>query len=177
MTTHRGRTERRARGAAFALLLVAGALLTACGPGVPEVDDPLADASTGTVPLPGNVGPADCQPASPAASLPDGSSEIHGAAEGPHASLWAKLKDGTPVSPGAEVHIAWRIPGAAQLRLVALGPEGERVEPGLVAPTSAPGWERPGDAWTSTFSLPSEGCWRVNAQRGQIHGDIWIEVA
>ena len=177
MTRHQARTDGRARRATFALLLATGALLTACGPGVPEVDDPLADASTGTVSLPDNVGPADCQPASPVASLPDGASEIQGAAEGPHATLWAKLLDGTPVSLGADVRIVWRIPGASQLRLVALGPGGEQVEPTLVAPTSAPAWERPGDAWASTFRLPSAGCWRVNAQRGQIHGDIWFEVA
>ena len=168
--------DGRARRAMFALL-VFGAILTACGPGVPEVDDPLVDSSTGTVPLPDNVGSADCQPVSPTATLPDGASEIHGAAEGPHATLWAKLADGTPVAPGVDVHIIWRIPGSSQLRLVALGPGGEQVEPTLVAPTTAPAWERPGDAWTSTFLLPSTGCWRVNAQRGEVHGDIWFEVA
>lgn len=177
MIRHQARRDGRARRAGFALLLATGALLTACGPRVPEVDDPLADASTGTVPLPDNVGPADCQPASPAASLPDGAAEIQGAAEGPHATVWAKVQDGTPVSLGEDVRIIWRIPGASQLRLVALGPGGEQVEPTLVAPTSAPAWERPGDAWASTFRLPSAGCWRVNAQRGQVHGDIWFEVA
>jgi hypothetical protein len=176
MTSLRARTPGvRARRGALVLVVAVGPLLGACGPGVPEVDDPLAGASTGAVPLPANVGPTGCQPVSPEQRLPDGATEIQGAAEGPHASVWAKL--GTPVPRDAEFRIVWRVPGSSQLRLVALGPGGERVEPTLVAPTTAPGWTRPGDAWTSTVRLPSAGCWRINAQRGQIHGDIWFEVA
>jgi hypothetical protein len=165
-----------ARRATVVLLIGVVAPLTACGPGVPEAEDPLVGASTGTVPLPDNVGPADCQPVSPARTLSDGSSEIQGAADGPHATLWAKLEGGTPVPNGADVRIVWRVPGSSQLRLIALGPEDQQVEPTLVAPTSAPAWTRPGDAWTSTFRLASPGCWRVNAQRGRIHGDIWFQV-
>lgn len=176
MFNHRARTTgSRARRGVLALFVAAGPLLSACGPGVPEVDDPLAGASTGTVPLPANVGPTGCQPVSPVQRLPDGATEIQGAAEGPHASVWAKL--GTPIRQDVAFRVTWRVPGSSQLRLVALGPGGERVEPTEVAPTSAPGWARPGDAWTSTLSLPTPGCWRVNAQRGQIHGDIWFEVA
>jgi hypothetical protein len=89
--------------------------------------------------------------------------------------VWAKL--GTPIPRDTEFRIIWRVPGSSRLRLVALGPGGEQVEPTEVAPASAPGWTRPGDAWTSTLTLPSSGCWRVNAQRGQIHGDIWFMVA
>jgi hypothetical protein len=177
MTRHPARTGSRARRAGFALLLGVGALVTACGPGVPEVDDPLAGASTGTVPLPSNLGPADCRPASPTSPLPDGATEIQGAAEGPHATLWAKLEGRTPVPLGADVRIVWRMPGSSKLRLAAIGPGGEQVEPTLVAPTSAPAWDRPGDAWSSTLTLDVAGCWRINAQRGEYHGDIWFEVA
>ena len=177
MSRYPARSHGRARRAAFVLLATLLSLPVACSSDVPEGDDPLAGASTGTVPLPASVGPTDCQPVSPAHVLPDGGSEIEGAAEGAaQATLWAKLKDGTSARSGVEFRIVWRIPGSSQLRLTALGPGGDQVEPTLVAPTSAPGWTRPGDAWTSTFLLPSSGCWRVNAQRGQIHGDVWFEV-
>jgi hypothetical protein len=155
--------------------MLAWSMLGACGPGVPEADDPLVDASTGSVPLPDNVGPADCQPVSPADRLPEGATEIQGAAE-PRATLWARVDTGTPVPADVEAHFTWRIPGSSQLRLVALGPDGAQVEPTAVMPTSAPAWTRPGDAWTSTFRLPSAGCWRISAQRGQVHGDVWFEV-
>ena len=175
MSRHPARTSGScARRAALALLIVS-VPLSACGTGVPVVDDPLAGASTGAVPLPENVGPADCQPVSPARTLPDGAAEVQGAAEGPHATLWAKLETGTPVPVDADIRIVWRVPGSSQLRLTAVGPGGESVEPTLVGPTDAPAFARPGDAWTSTFRLPSAGCWRVNAQRGQVHGDIWFE--
>jgi hypothetical protein len=155
MSGHPARTAApRARRVGIGLLVAAG-VLAACGPGVPEVDDPLAGASTGTVPLPSNVGPADCNPSSPARTLPDGATEIEGAAEGPRATLWARLPGGAPPPVGTEFRVVWRIPGSSQLRLAA-------------------GWTRPGDAWTSTFVLPSAGCWRVNAQRGELHGDIWF---
>jgi hypothetical protein len=174
MSGHPARTAApRARRVGIGLLVAAG-VLAACGPGVPEVDDPLAGASTGTVPLPSNVGPADCSPPSPARTLPDGATEIEGAAEGPRATLWARLPGGTPPPVGTEFRVAWRIPGSSQLRLAAVGPDGEQMQPIVVAPTAAPGWTRPGDAWTSTFVLPSAGCWRLNAQRGELHGDIWF---
>ena len=172
-----GRTSTAARRTGLALVLAASALLAGCGPGVPEVDDPLAGASTGAVPVPDNVGPADCRPASPAHVLPDGADEVQGAAEGPHATLWAKISAGTPAPRDLDFRILWRVPGSTALRLIAIGPGDERVEPTDVAPTSAAGWVRPGDAWTSTLHLPTSGCWRVNAQRGQIHGDIWFQVA
>ena len=178
MSRHPARTVGScARRAAFALLVSLVALLTACDPGVPLSDDPLAGASTGIVPLPDNVGPADCRPVSPVHELPDGASEVEGAADGPRGSLLARIEAGTPAPRGVAFRIVWRVPGSSQLRLTALGPGGEQVEATLVAPTSAPGWLRPGDAWTSTFLLPSSGCWRVNALRGQFHGDIWFEVA
>src|SRR5262245_9220923 len=112
MTTLRARigTPRARRaGSALVSCLPAGALLAACGPGVPEVADPLAGASTGTVPLPDNVGPADCQPVSPSESLPNGDTEVRGAAAA-GASLWAKIDRSTPVPTGTQVHIIWRVP-------------------------------------------------------------------
>jgi hypothetical protein len=165
----------RRAGAVLVAALAACALLAACGPGVPEASDPLAGASTGTVPLPDNVGPADCQPVSPSHAMPDGAAEIQGAAAS-RVALWAKIDAGTPAPRGVAFRMIWRIPGASQLRLLAIGPDGEHVEPTLVMPVSAPAWTRPGDAWTSTFVLPSPGCWRVNAQRGEIHGDVWFQV-
>jgi hypothetical protein len=169
------RSDGRARRAPFVLLVLLLCLPVACGSDVPEREDPLAGASQGADPLPDNVGPSDCRPVSATRTLPDGAMEIEGAAEGDdQATLWARLPDGTAPS-GVEFRIVWRIPGSSQLRLTALGPDGEQVDPTQVAPTSAPGWIRPGDAWTSTFHLPSPGCWRVNAQRGRIHGDVWFK--
>ena len=168
------RSDGRGRRASFVLLVSLLLLPVACGSEVPESDDPLAGASQEAAPLPDNVGPADCRPVSPTRTLPDGALEIEGAAEGgAQATVWARLHDRAP--SGAAFRIVWRIPGSSQLRLTALGPDGEQVDPTQVAPTIAPGWTRPGDAWTSTFLLPSSGCWRVNAQRGRIHGDVWFE--
>jgi hypothetical protein len=166
-------------GAACALLAmvaVMAALLGACSSDVPRGSDLIVSASTGPPPLPPNVGPSGCHPASPADPLGGGSTEIHGAAsEG--ASVWAKVLASRPFPSGRDLAILWRMPGSSALRLVAVGPGGARVGPSKVVPTTAPSWDRPGDAWSSVLRFPAAGCWRISASRGQSYGDVWIQIA
>jgi hypothetical protein len=169
---------RRSPGAACALLatlVTAVALLGACSSDVPRAADPLVSAHVGPPPLPPNIGPSDCQPPSAADPLDGGSTEIHGAAS-VDASLWAKVAAARPFPSGQDLVFLWRMPGSSALHLVAVS-AGQRVQPTQIAPTTAPGWDRPGDAWTSRIRFPSAGCWRINASRGQAHGDVWVQVS
>jgi hypothetical protein len=178
MMKERERVDRPTGAACahLAVVVALAALLGACAPGVPRASDPLVSASTGPPPLPPNVGPSGCQPPSPVDPLDGGPIEVHGAASA-GASLWMKVVASRPLPADRDLAILWRIPGSSALHLVAVGPDGERVPASRVSPASAPAWDRPGDAWTSTLRFPSAGCWRINASRGQIHGDVWIEVA
>ena len=178
MMVEPGRVDRPSGAACalFGVLLVVTASVVACGSEVPLASDPLVSASLGPPPLPSNVGPSGCQPPSPADPLGGDSTEIHGAA-GAGASLWAKVVSPRPIPSGRDLAILWRIPGSSALQLVAVGPGGTRVHPTQVAPTTAPGWDRPGDALTSALLFPAAGCWRISATRGQVHGDVWLQVS
>ena len=170
--THRPPCLRRGcRALVPAALLI---VLSSCGSNVPKVQDPLAHASLGGVSLPPNVGPSDCSPAS-AATTSDGKIEIEGEASG-GGSLWALVFHDEPIPAAKDLRIVWRMNGASRLSLVALGPAGQLIEPTGVVPASGVDWRRPGDPWNSTFRFPAPGCWRISAQRGVGHGDVWIEV-
>jgi hypothetical protein len=176
--TEEPRRVDRGRGAVWAIVALsvsAVAVLGACTSEVPRASDPLVSATTGPSPLPPNVGPSDCHPPSSVAPLDGDTIEIHGAAS-PGASLWMRMVAPRPFPLDQDRTILWRMPGSAGLRLVAVGPDGALVRAADVAPTTAPSWDRPGDAWTSTLRFPTGGCWRINVSRGQAHGDVWLEI-
>jgi hypothetical protein len=137
----------------------------------PQASDPLDDASSRST-LPSNVGPADCDPPSPAREI-DLGLEVELATHS--GEIWALFEDDV-VRSGDDVTVWWRIPGKTALELVLVGTgerevavDGERPDPTL-------GWDRPGDQWVATFAFPQPGCWRISATRGTVHGDAWIRV-
>jgi hypothetical protein len=156
------------------LTVLVALVLTACANEGPTVDDPLNQASTVSgVSLPDNIGPSGCAPVSAATKAGGNQTEIHGSAT-PGDSLWALVDAITPVSVDHEVRIVWRMTGSVRLRLVAVGPGGVQVEPSSLFIAPGIGWSKPGDPWSSTFTFPAAGCWRVSAERGLAHGDVWF---
>lgn len=157
-------------------LLAVVAALSACTNQGPVTDDPLNGASTASgVSLPDNIGPSGCAPVSEASKIHGNETQIHGSAT-PGDSLWALVEGNTPVAPGHQVRIVWRMTGSVRLRLVAVGPGGVQVEPSTLFISPGISWTKPGDPWSSTFTFPAAGCWRVSAERGTAHGDVWFRV-
>lgn len=81
-----------------------------------------------------------------------------------------------PVPPDELAKIAVRMTGHGDLRLWAVGPEAERLEPEGVTPHTGSNWERPGDEWGSYWKFPSRGCWTVHAERREVSGTTKIMV-
>ena len=172
---------RRTRRPNHGLLAVALACLVAgtagCIPGrTPESQDPIVGASTAPgQTLPSPVGPVNCLPVSPVRKIAD-AAEIQGrGADG--TTLWALVPRGVPIASGEQVTIVWRMPGVSRLALTAVAPGGEQIEASLVVLDPGVDWSRPGDAWSSRFTFPEPGCWRISARRGAVHGDVWLRVS
>jgi hypothetical protein len=98
-------------------------------------------------------------------------------AQGDDAETWALLWAFPPWEVGEKVKVVWRMTGTGDFTVRAVGPDGEVVEPvDGPAPHSSANWHRPGDEWGTAFSLPSEGCWLLEAQRGDAVSTIGILV-
>jgi hypothetical protein len=96
---------------------------------------------------------------------------------GEGAEAWALLWETSPWAVDQAVKVVWRMPGSGDLEVRAVGPSGEVVAPSS-GPTSHPSsnWDRPGDEWGTFFTLPSEGCWRLEARRTDATSAININV-
>ena len=154
--------------------LVAVVSLSACAStdAPPERADPLDEASSRST-LPSNVGPAGCDPPSPARRI-DLGLEVEAATD--REGIWALFVD-PEIRSGRPLTVWWRIPGTAALDLVLVG-TGDREEPVEdERPDPSLGWARPGDQWVSEITFPQPGCWRISASRGSVHGDVWVRVA
>ncbi len=96
---------------------------------------------------------------------------------GEGAEAWALLWVTPPWEVGQDVKVVWRMAGSGDFEVRAVGPEGE-----IVAPTSGPtshassNWDRPGPEWGTFFTLPTEGCWQLEAQRSDAISTITIDV-
>jgi len=164
------------RGRSVLVCLAAFSFLSACNDQTPQADDPLRGASTVTgVALPDNIGPSNCEPVSSTDRTSHGT-EFHGSAT-PGDSLWAYVSARTPIHVGRPVKILWRVTGVVRLRLVAVGPSDVQVEPTTLFLAPGIGWSKPGDPWSSVFTFPAAGCWRISVERGTMHGDVWFRAA
>jgi hypothetical protein len=160
------------RRAGVAVVACASLALTTCGgPNLTEDQDPLARASSISN-LPSNVGPANCQPPSPADQI-DLGLEIHGA--GDRVDVWALFETEAPLRSGQEIRTWWRVGGSRALELVLVGANREIPVEGARPDPTLP-WNRPGDQWLSTIEFPQPGCWRISVARGEAHGDVWVDV-
>ena len=91
---------------------------------------------------------------------------------------WALLYEPSPWKPGQEVKVVWRVTGAGDFRVVAVGPESQEVPP-VSGPTEHFGsnWDRPGDEWGTFFRLDEPGRWQLRIQRGSSTATLPVEVA
>ncbi|MGZ3680290.1 MAG: hypothetical protein ACXWQR_17310 [Ktedonobacterales bacterium] len=117
------------------------------------------------------VGGAGCNPPSPA--MPSGTSfpEVHGQAS--NGELWALVFN--DLRAKQEIKIVWRMTGTGNLRLIALGPQGQHLTP-VWGPEAHGGsnWNRPGAEWGAGFTFPVAGCWDIHATRDDNAGDVWL---
>src|SRR5260370_7882 len=84
--------------------------------------------------------------------------------------IWA----GVRVHSGQEVKVVWRMTGAGELQLGAVGPAGRRISPDWIQAHEGSNWQRPGQEWGSGFTFPVAGCWDLHATRGASSGDVWL---
>jgi hypothetical protein len=77
-----------------------------------------------------------------------------------------------------ELKIVWKITGTdGELTVQARGEDGTVLSP-VWGPEAHEGsnWNRPGDEWGTGFNFPEPGCWTLTATRGDITGEISLEV-
>ena len=99
------------------------------------------------------------------------------AGEGDGAEMWALLWEEPPWGVNHDVKVVWRMAGSGEFTVQALGPRGESVAP-TQGPTPHAGsnWDRPGEEWGTFFSLPDDGCWVLEASRGDDVSTIGVVV-
>lgn len=160
---------------AVAVMATAAFVMTACGDtDVPRGSDPIASASS-IVTLPPTIGPAGCDPGSPASVL-DAGLEVEGAVEGSD-ELWALFEGDGTVGSGELVDVYWRIGGDKGLRITLVGPNDRIATVPAPRPQPHPEWDRPGEPWVSSVTFPQSGCWRVYVERARVQGDLWLVVS
>jgi len=115
-----------------------------------------------------------CDP-TPLTTTDAGVPEAHGT--GGDAGAWALLWSAPPWSPNQQVKVVWRMQGDGAFDVVAIGPSDEIVRPSTgPTPHGASNWDRPGDEWGSSFALPHDGCWRLEASRGGLTSRVFVTV-
>lgn len=157
-----------------AVAATAVVVMTACGDtDVPRGSDPIASASP-IVTVPPTIGPAGCDPVSPASTL-DGGLEVEGVVEGSD-ELWALFEGDGTVSSGEPVDVYWRVGGDKGLRITLIGPNYRTAPVPAPRPQPHDEWVRPGEPWVSSVTFPQPGCWRVYVERSKVQGDLWLVV-
>lgn len=154
-------------------------LLAACGsqaqvPASPTATPTLAQntATPTSAPI-GPLGAAGCKPASPQQPSGVAGPEFQGTSA--NASLWMLLF--TPLGTGQDIKMVWRVTGGGGLHVVAIGPQGQQVQPdwGPEAHESS-NWNKPGQEWGTGFTFPVAGCWDLHATRDDASGDVWLVI-
>ena len=71
----------------------------------------------------------------------------------------------------------WRMTGTGPLRIFAIAPSGQRVNP-VWGPDrhSGSNWVHPGGEWGTGWFFWEQGCWRIHATRGKTHGDVFLQL-
>ena len=167
MTPHTGRVLNQVAAA------MAAVVLAACSGGSPiaKGSDPIGQVSTVSQ-LPPNVGPADCNPASP--SRPVGAETEVSGQNGPGAHFWALFPGTQPFTVGADLNVVFAVNGAHNLSLIMGGPSGQEVRIDRVSPAFGSSWGRPGQTWLADVNFPVAGCWRISADHAGYHADFWV---
>jgi hypothetical protein len=140
------------------LALVVIATLAACSePSPPRPVPSAAPALAATCPASATIAPTG------------GNVEMQGVGTG-GTSLFALffIAADAPITKGQEVKIVWRMTGAGDLTIDAVGDRGATTKP-TWGPEAHGGssYQRPGDEWGTGWVFPSAGCWTVHATRAQ----------
>lgn len=121
------------------------------------------------------LGAPGCHPLSPMhPAPPQGLPEAQGTATG--VQLWALFFADMPLHPKQEIKIVWRMTGAGDFQLAALGPRGIHIPPDWIQSHDGSNWQRPGEEWGSGITFSVAGCWDLHATRGPSSGDVWLVV-
>jgi hypothetical protein len=118
-------------------------------------------------------------PVPPSAACPPSAdlvpAEQQGTGDG--VTLWALFFSARAVT-GQETKAVWRITGAGDLTLTAVGPSNTSVTP-TWGPELHQGssFDRPGDEFGTGWIFPAPGCWTFTATRGQHTANLTIRVA
>lgn len=116
-----------------------------------------------------------CQPSKLLTST-SGFPEIQGSMKS-KGEMWALLFFET-AHVGQDAKIVWRITGTDdQFSVQATHADGTSISP-IWGPEAHGGsnWQRPGYEWGTGFNFPKSGCWTLAATRGDIKGEIYLEV-
>jgi hypothetical protein len=154
-------------------------VLAACGsqaqaPASPTATPrPTQSSATPTTAPVGPLGAVGCKPASPMQPSGVGGPEFEGTSA--DASLWTLLFN--PLATGQDIKMVWRMTGSGDLHVVALGPQGQQVQPDWGPEAhSGSNWQRPGAEWGTGFTFPAAGCWDMRATRENASGDVWLVI-
>ncbi len=109
---------------------------------------------------------SDCRLASPQPAL----AAVKGS------NLWALVFAPLPIKAGTETKIVWRIGGRGDFHIAAQTTDGTTAR--LTFGPEAHGgssWYIPNtDEWGTGMIFPTPGCWRVQASRDGIRGDVYF---
>jgi hypothetical protein len=117
---------------------------------------------------------AVCQPSEIQISK-DSFSEIKGTMRS-DGEMWALLFFDKARS-NEELKIVWRITGdGAEFHAQAESEKGTIISPIWTENHEGSNWERPGAEWGTGFNFPEPGCWTITVTRGEMIGEIALDV-
>jgi hypothetical protein len=161
------------------VILIAGSLIscTALAPTPEPIATPSPAPEPSPTPAP-SVTPtlAACEPSEIQASE-IGFSEIQGTMRS-DGEVWALLFF-DKARTDQELKIVWKITATDEEFTVQARHEDGTVISPVWGPEAHEGsnWNRPGDEWGTGFNFPEPGCWTLTATRGDITGEISLEVS
>jgi hypothetical protein len=146
------------------VLVMAGVLSFAACTSNPAAQPAPSVGSTAPTRSTGSSAAAACPPSPLSTPSSSRLPEIEGVGQG--VTLWAL---GPTPRRGQEVKIVWRMTGAGDLWIRAVGPGGTTLDPVWgPEPHYASTWHRPGDEWGTGWVFPITGCWIVQASRSEV---------
>lgn len=126
----------------------------------------------------GSLGIPDCKPA---AAFHDysgpGVSEV--GVDSRRGSFWALFFTAVPPPAGKEIKVVWRMTGSGEFTFRASDADGMVIRPvGTPQPhgVNRSNWIRPGFEVATRFTFPHSGCWRIQVERSDVDGDLWLQV-
>lgn len=172
-------TGRSARAMLTVMLLSTILGCTNKAGSVPVHPSQPARAST-SASLPAGTAPgaAGCRPPSPVTAGMSGLPQVEGTGRGASLRGLLMFPHSLPARVGDQEKIVWRMTGAGQLQMVAIGPDGTRHRLAW-GPDYHLGsnWDKPGEEWGAGYIFTVPGCWDLRAVRGTASADVWLRVA